>query len=158
MTRYAIAIALFFSGLAVGVVVTAVIVGVDRSGSDHVENIDAISAGAPEKEILLRLMAPDDGCWTRTIMDELAADDEISEGCGSVTFSLPFREGIMVSFERMPPASWTWCLSAAVDGKVVLTRGPDSNPDYSMDVTWSPADVESWSPGVKIEPVTCAEG
>ena len=106
--------------------------------------------------MVVSLMAPDDGCWTRTISDELKVEDDMTEGCGSVTFPVRFRKDIDISFERRPPASWTWCLMAAVDGKIVLTRGPDASPEHSLDVVWPPK-FGGTSPSAAVPPVTCAE-
>jgi hypothetical protein len=145
---------LLLAGLFVAVATAAVVLGV-RSEDDQVTNSDAVTGSPPEETILVRLMAPDDGCWTRTITDELNVEDEVTEGCGPVTFPVRFRKEINISFERNPPASWTWCLVAAVDGKVVLTRGPDSNPEYSLDVYWAPPELGGTPP--EIAPVTCAE-
>jgi hypothetical protein len=147
---------LLVAGLFLAVATAAVVFGA-RSDDDQTKNLAAVVRdSAREETILVRLMAPDDGCWTRTITDELRVDDEVSEGCGAVTFPVRVRKEITISFERRPPASWTWCLVAAVDGKVVLTRGPDSNPEYSLDVYWSPPELEG-TPVPEVEPVTCAE-
>jgi len=155
MKPYTTSLALLAAGLTIGVAVTAVVFLYDSTESDP--NRDAISARAPEKTMLVRLMAPDDGCWTRTIRDELNVEDEVTEGCGPVTLPVRFRKDIDISFERRPPASWTWCLVAAVDGQIVLTRGPDSNPDYSLDAQWPPK-FGGNSPIVEVAPVACAEG
>jgi hypothetical protein len=151
---FLLALAAAFAGLTVGVVVTVAVLA-DRSDPIERANLDAVEQTPPAKTILVRLMAPDDGCWTRTITDELKAEDEVKEDCGAVTFTVPVRKDINISFERRPPGSWTWCLVAAVDGKLVLTRGPDSNPEYGMDVYWAIPEP-GWEP-FHIEPVSCAE-
>lgn len=103
----------------------------------------------PENTILVRFMAPDDGCWTATI------EDEIRDGCGSLTFPLNVRGDINVVFERTPPAAWTWCLVVEADGKIVQTVGPDSNPDYPLGFWWGPPELSGNPPDLQVEPVTC---
>ena len=151
MTRRTISAALILAGVVVGVAVT-VTASYMRSQLDRNENLDAITATAPRKILLVRLMAPDDGCWTRTIGGESNVEDEVAEGCGPVTFSVRYRKDVNISFERRPHASWTWCLSAAAGGRVVLNRGPDSSPDYSLEVYF-----DGKPPRGRIEPVACAE-
>jgi hypothetical protein len=146
-------VTLLAAGLFVVVATAAVLLGA-RLDDDQADNLEAVTASGPEETILVRLMAPDDGCWTRTITDELEVEDDVTEGCGPVTFPVRFRKAVTISFERNPPASWTWCLIAAVDGKVVLTRGPDSNPEYSLDVYWAPPELGGTPP--EIAPVRCA--
>jgi hypothetical protein len=103
----------------------------------------------PERTIDVRLMAPEDGCWTATI------EDELRDGCGGLTLPLRIRGDINVVFERTPPAAWTWCLVVEADGEIVQTVGPDSNPDYPLGFWHGPAEISGNPPALQIEPVTC---
>src|SRR5688500_7956052 len=93
--------------LFVGVSTAAVVIGA-RSQDDQKDDLGAgaVTASAPEDTILVSLMAPDDGCWLRTITDGLNVEDDVTEGCGSATFRVSVRKEIRISFERSPPASW----------------------------------------------------
>jgi hypothetical protein len=159
----AIALALSLSG-AVAVFVTAAVLE-DRSAESgptvstappapdptittDVDDLPSAPAGdeLPEQTIEVRLMAPDDGCWRATI------GDEVRDGCGGLTLPLLVRGETNVLFERTPPAAWTWCAVVEVDGKVVMTRGPDSNPDYELAIWYTPTEYPA---EYQIEPVTC---
>lgn len=102
----------------------------------------------PEKTIVARLIAPEDGCWTATI------EDEIEDGCGSRDLSLDVRGEVLVAFERNPPAAWPWCLNLELDGRVVQTFGPDSNPSYPLAFWYAPPEPGYGEDG-EVEPVDC---
>jgi hypothetical protein len=141
---------LLLVGVFAGLAAAAGVLGA-RSDDDQPDDLDVATSSAPEatipgtapeeQTIVLRLTAPGDGCWTRTITDQPNVDGKVAEGCGSVSFPVRVRNWVDISFERRPPASWTWCLVGTVDGRIVLTRGPDSNPEYSLDVYWAPQAV-----------------
>jgi hypothetical protein len=106
------------------------------------------SDGLPETTIVARLTAPADGCWIATI------EDEIEEGCGSRDLSLDVRGEVNVVFERDPPGAWTWCLNLEVDGRVVQTLGPGSNPVQPLGFRYAPPEP-GYGANVEVEPVRC---
>jgi hypothetical protein len=144
----ALALACLLIGLAAGAAVGVLVL--DDSSDDASEDSEQAAAVDPNEATLrVRLMAPDDGCWTRTI------EDEVERGCGSLTFPLQVRAGVPVVFDREPRAAWTWCIVVEEEGKIIMTRGPDSSPDYSLDFSWQPPELSGNPPDLQIEPVTC---
>ena len=85
----------------------------------------------PAKTVLVRVDAPEDGCWWATIDGRL-----LRTGCGSVAFPLEVQgyEYVSVHFERQMPGDWHFSAAIEADGRIVQTVGPTSTQYPSLDI------------------------
>ncbi|MBA3567486.1 MAG: hypothetical protein H0W31_11630 [Actinobacteria bacterium] len=81
----------------------------------------------PAMTVLVRVEAPNGGCWSATI------EDDVRNGCGSLAFPLVVEGSVSIFMERLGPAERPITAMIEVDGQVVQTVGPTTTEYPTFD-------------------------
>jgi hypothetical protein len=86
----------------------------------------------PAKTVLVRVDAPEGGCWIAMIPNDVPRT-----GCGPQAFTYDVHDFVLMHFERQMPNE-DWPLAAIeADGRVVQTVGPITTDYPSFDIGYS---------------------
>ncbi len=87
-------------------------------------------ARLPVTTVLVRVEAPNGGCWSATI------EDDVRDGCGSLVFPIDVEGSVSIFMERLGPAEQPITAMIEVDGQVVQTVGPATKKYPTFDIAY----------------------